>query len=363
VITFVVVAPHYYTVTALHRGILAPLMPETRAITYDDLFARKKFSRGTYVFADMERLQPNELELAARYYRHLRDAEGIRVLNDPARVKTRFALLRALHQTGRNSFDVYWADSNPRPRRFPVFLRVAAEHDLPIGELIPNQEQLEANLRRLVDNGVPLAGILVIEFCGAPAPHGRYEKYAFFKVGETISLGGILLGRHWNVKHGESDLVTPEVLAGYLDVIGRNAYVDEMRPVFELAEIDYGRADVGYVNGRFEVYEINTNPNISATTQYVSELHRESRRIARERFGAMLHAIDLPATGRPVSLNLGPLDDNAKRRRRRARSFARSHAVRRRLDDAQDLLRSQLRRWFKRRRAEPRDDPNGRSSP
>ena len=49
-ITFVVATHHKGTVTALREGILAPLMPRTRAISYDTLFSADRLMRGTYVF-------------------------------------------------------------------------------------------------------------------------------------------------------------------------------------------------------------------------------------------------------------------------------------------------------------------------
>ncbi|MCC0037538.1 MAG: hypothetical protein H6893_00915 [Brucellaceae bacterium] len=129
-ITFIVAAHHQGTVAALRESVLAPLMPKTRAMSYDRLFSADRLMRGTYVFTDMERLAPSELRLASHYYRRLETIRGMRVLNDPARVKTRFALLRALREAHVNDFDAYQADSMPRPRRFPVFLRIAAEHGM-----------------------------------------------------------------------------------------------------------------------------------------------------------------------------------------------------------------------------------------
>ena len=41
-----------------------------------------------------------------------------------------------------------------------------------------------------------------------------------------------------------------------------NPYAERLRPAFEAAGIDYGRADFGFRDGRLAVYEINTNPSI-----------------------------------------------------------------------------------------------------
>ena len=45
-------------------------------------------------------------------------------------------------------------------------------------------------------------------------------------------------------------------------MIENNAYEGIMRKIFDLASIEYGRADCGVVDGKIQVYEINTNPDI-----------------------------------------------------------------------------------------------------
>ena len=321
-ITFVVATHHKGTVTALREGILAPLMPRTRAISYDMLFSADRLMRGTYVFTDMERLAPSELRLASHYYRRLESIRGMRVLNDPARVRTRFALLRALREAHFNDFDAYKADSMPRPARFPVFLRIAAEHGMPLGGLIHGQEELEERLAALVDAGVPLAGVLVIEFCGAPGGHGYFERLSFFRIGERITLSTILIDEQWNVKKPRFDLMTPAILSEHLVAVREDRYVQTMRAAFDIAGIHYGRADVGIHEGRLQVYEINTNPNITATSTYVTDDHAESRRIWRARLGSMLHAVDTLVPGKPARVRIKNLDRTSKERLKRARDLA-----------------------------------------
>ena len=46
--------------------------------------------------------------------------------------------------------------------------------------------------------------------------------------------------------------------------VKENWSADVLRRVFEIAGIEYGRADWGIVGGKLQVYEINTNPQISA---------------------------------------------------------------------------------------------------
>ena len=48
-----------------------------------------------------------KLVAAAEIASLMEGAEGFRVLNHPARVRTRYALLRALHERRLNAFDAY----------------------------------------------------------------------------------------------------------------------------------------------------------------------------------------------------------------------------------------------------------------
>ena len=46
--------------------------------------------------------------------------------------------------------------------------------------------------------------------------------------------------------------------------VAENPHADEIRKIFEIARIDYGRIDYSLKNGQIRVWEINTNPVIAA---------------------------------------------------------------------------------------------------
>jgi len=84
-----------------------------------------------------------------------------------------------------------------------------------------------------------------------------------------------MYGKDWVVKmrfangagkisHDADFAASHEGLAKELDYIGGNPHADELKRAFEIAGIDYGRADYGIVNGRPQIYEINTNPHLTA---------------------------------------------------------------------------------------------------
>jgi hypothetical protein len=76
---------------------------------YRYLRAPRKAKPGTYIFADLELLSPDELQKAVVIWQALaRAGPGIRLLNHPARSMRRYELLRTLHErvsTGSTSID------------------------------------------------------------------------------------------------------------------------------------------------------------------------------------------------------------------------------------------------------------------
>lgn len=316
-ITFIASFPHLYTFQALRGEVLGPSMPRTDTVTYDAFFARDSLQAGTYVFTDFERLHPAEVRLATHMARFYQGRAGFRFLNDPPKVRTRYGLLRALRKHGINDFDAYCAESYPRPERFPVFLRIASDHAGPIGDLIQSQSELDRRLSELEDGGVSLTGVLVIEFCAEPRSDGLYEKLAVYRIGDRLTLAGLLVGEAWNVKEPDMDLVDARIMQDHLDAMREDRFAEGLRAAFDLAGIEYGRADLGFGNGRLQVYEINTNPMIKAGTSFISDEHRESREVFRRRFAELMHAIDLPP-GPAVPMDLGALDFPSEHRRQLA---------------------------------------------
>ena len=192
-IRFVVARPHSYTVKPLLSGSFGAETPPCEALFYDELFASPRLKAGTYVFCDIERLSDNDLIHAAAVYKALW-AAGLpfRVINDPAQVKFRYALLRALHERDLNCFDAYRADGQPRPKRFPVFIREEAAHELAGVDLLKDQEALEAALKNLPLMGRPLRGLIVIEFCAEPVSPGVFRRYGTFRIGNGVQLDNVV---------------------------------------------------------------------------------------------------------------------------------------------------------------------------
>jgi len=300
-IRFVVTEGHKYTVAAFGKGF-GVSVPPVAAISYAELFSSATTPAGTYIFADIERLVDSETVLAAEIYRVLRAADGCRVLNDPATVRIRYGLLRRLREAGLNDFDSYRADGCPRPSHFPVFVRRQAEHAHALSGLLRNQEELDRKLDELVTKGESLRGLIVIEFCAEPVAPGIFRRYGMFRIGEGMHLDHIVTEDSWNVKFGKLGLADEAMYEADHLAISENLFAEELRAAFELGGIDYGRADFGVVNGRPQVYEINTNPYVGSLSPHPSPIRSASSYLAHLRFARLLEEIYVPDTGRTIAL-------------------------------------------------------------
>ncbi|MGO9242819.1 MAG: hypothetical protein ACLQBJ_18605 [Bryobacteraceae bacterium] len=235
-----------------------PLAGRLQQLTYAELFRTRSIQRGTWIFTALDALTPAELQLVHILQSAARSA-GQRVLNDALEALHRGALLEQLHAAGCNDFRVCRADGPLRSLRFPVFVRVAAEHDGNLTPLLHNRGELRRALLYLRLRGIPLRQLLVVEFCDTVCRDGLYRKYSTFRIGDTYVPRYLYAGPHWMVKEHTRDyrdsLVAEEL--AYVRDPPHSAWV---RQVFELAHVDYGRIDYAVLDGRPVVWEINFTP-------------------------------------------------------------------------------------------------------
>ncbi len=288
-IIFVTTKSHSYTL----GGIIKSPHRTARIVcwSYDRLFTARSIRAATVIFTDVDRLRHFELQEAAAMYRLLK-AQGIRVLNDPALCRQRYDLLFHLHASGFNGFQAYRASVLPRPSRFPVFLKCETDHRQEFDQLIEDQTTLDRRLAEVEASGVPLRNMLVIEFANTPWREGAYRRTTMYRIGDAMIAGSTVLETSPFVKYGTKGLSTDEDFRLFADELHRNADAETLRPVFELARIDYGRADFGLDEGRPVVYEINTNPTIGSTLTSRSEAFNEAVRFGMRRVVEAVCALD-----------------------------------------------------------------------
>jgi len=257
----------YFFTTRAHRYTLKGLRKSPhrdyplRCRSYDWLFRQRRIVASACVFTDFDRLRYHELAEAARICRRLRDA-GVRVLNDPARVLLRFDLLTLLQRRGINGYRVYPAASDPQPERFPVFLKCEEGHSQHFEALLPDQDALARFLEECRAQGRPLTRVLVTEFANTPIRDGVYRRHTVHRVGTQMIPGNAVIEARPFVKYGERGLTRDAEFDEAIEELRTNPHGERLRTVFDLAGIDYGRADFGFHEGRLAVYEINTNPTI-----------------------------------------------------------------------------------------------------
>ncbi|MFB9990439.1 hypothetical protein ACFFLM_00330 [Deinococcus oregonensis] len=234
-------------------------------LSYETAFALRELPQGTYIFADLERLSGADLGRAAWLWQQLAvRGDRMQLLNHPTQVKQRFELLRTLHTQGLNDFDVYRLDEYRVPKRFPVFVRNERQHNAVASGLIPDAPALEEFLQRWRAGGQSVGDNIITEFCGEPDDHGLYRRYGIFKVGEHIIPANVFFEYTWEVRGlPHTSVINEHTIAVETAFLRDNPHEAQLRKVFSTAQIDYGRIDYALVNGRIQVYEINTNPYIA----------------------------------------------------------------------------------------------------
>jgi len=286
---------HNYTHTVSACG------DSIRLVSYDGLLAAKAVKASTWIFTDLDRLGFWELELAARIYRILSDA-GLRVLNNPAVACKRFSLLRRLQRTGLNSFSVWRVGEGEQPDRYPVFLRTQSAHRGVLSELINDKETLDAEINRYTRQGYPASDLMVVEYCAQPSDAGIFRKLAAYRVGDRIVPALAAHEHHWVSKYGTEGIAGQALYDEEYRIMQENPYEDTLMQAFEVGNIEYGRIDFGLVDGRVEVYEINTNPTVLFPEEHPFPVRLQSGELSKKLYRQALAVIDSPTSDRIVDI-------------------------------------------------------------
>jgi hypothetical protein len=301
-IRFFLTRGHSYTLKKVRRARKAPAVS---LMNYDALLRARWLRRATCVFTDVDRLGSWDLELASQAYLQLKLA-GVTVLNNPATVKTRYPLLRALHPAGLNDFNAYRVAELDGAVRFPVFLRKIYGHREPLSDLLQTRGLLDQTIAAAVNARTPVENLLIVEFAAEPVREGLYRKLAAFRIGDAIVPHSSVHDTHWLVKYGKLGIAGEELYREELESLQTNPFAEHLKKVFDLANIEYGRADFGFYRGRIQIYEINTNPYVAPGEPHPSPVREQSVCVGWEKYLSALRAID-SGGGWPVRLANGKL--------------------------------------------------------
>ncbi len=226
--------------------------------TYERALARRWLPPATYVFGDLERLGPRASEAAARLWGVLADAGAtVRLLNHPTRSLRRYSLLRLLHARGLNGFDAYRLTEARRPRRFPVFLWTPDQRAAAPPELLRSPDDLDVAIAERDRRGRSRETAVVIEAVDARDPGGVHHTYAALIVGECVVPWHVLSDGEWRVTEaGAVDDAASRIERDYVET---NPHASTITEIARLAEIEWGRIDYALVEGRLQVFGIDTH--------------------------------------------------------------------------------------------------------
>jgi hypothetical protein len=296
----------------------SPLQGRVRILTYDEIAARQELPLGTYVFVAIDQLSPTEKQIALQCCERLRQADPqLAIFNHPSEVLLRFPFLTACFEQNRNSFRVYRAGAFLRCRRFPVFLRRELDHLGNVSGLLYTPAQLARTIAECVLRGFRLRDLIVVEYCDTADPSSIFRKYSAFIVGNAILPHTLTHNRNWMTK-SNGRLIDAGTVSEELEYLAGDPHAAWLRETFALARINYGRIDYGLLDGRPQVWEINTNPTISraASADPRTEEQKQLRTLVRQhfhpRFQVAWGVVDSPADpNRTVSIKI------SERQRRR----------------------------------------------
>lgn len=282
---------HAYTFNDfLHSSHGESLRSFVKIVFYADVFHRRKLPRGTYIFADIERLSPLDMARSSEVARQLK-ANHCVVLNEPNRVLRRYDLLKVLSSEGRNDFRAFRLNEIDTTENrvletlhFPVFIRGENDHRGSRTQRIHAPRELQTEITRLLQNGASRDELLVSEYLETADENAVFRKYSSFIIGEEFLPRAIVFSSDWVTK--DDDIITTERGREDAAYVKQNPHPHEaeLREIFALANIKYGRVDYGLKDGKIQIWEINTNPilkvsNTTQATQFVPRFYQILRNL------------------------------------------------------------------------------------
>ena len=228
-------------------------------------------------------------------------------------MKRRFELLELLGESGRNRFRAVRATEVSALQHFPVFLREADEHTGPLTELLHDRREVERALVWVRMKGYRLRDLIAVEFCDTSDEAGIFRKYCAYNVGGRIVPRHVTCGRGWMVRHGTAQ-VDDANIQEEREYMRSNPHEAWLHETFELAGIDYGRADYALLDGQPQLWEINLNPTVGRVLhprpghqrlpEHIRALRQPARRAFYEQFQDALEAIDQPQGGDSIEIDV-----------------------------------------------------------
>jgi hypothetical protein len=250
-------------------------------------------------------------------------------------VLRRYDLLTTCFQRKRNAFRIHRAADFLQCQKFPVFLRVADDHNASLSGLLHSRKELARAVAKSLYRGYRLRDLIVVEYCGTADETGMFRKYSAFIIGDTILPHTLMHSQDWITK-SQGRVIDAATAREEIDFVQSRDHLTWLRETFALAKIGYGRIDYGMLGGEPQVWEINTNPCIMRTAcapQLTAEqwrLRDPVRETFFPKFQAAFEAIDSaedPTQTIPLEISPRQLRQLDAEKRHRLRVLARKTAL------------------------------------
>ena len=293
VIYYLVTAQHPYTIEPYLNTWGGALAERIQILPYEELAQRKELSLGTYIFSDIDRLTPPQVDMVTQVWEQLNKyKEMMPLYNHPRDSLRRHSLLEILHDSGWNRFKAYRASEVGHILRYPVFIRHADSHSANLTGLLKNRKELDQSLSKFIRENRRLSNYLVVEFCDTVDMNGLYRKYGAFIVGDQIIPRHLIFSRHWVVKF--PGILNAKLQREEKDYLDSNPHEQELRAIFRAARIDYGRIDYALYEDSLQIWEINTNPVVMMIPEQYQPGHLPAQEQFAPRIQYAFEAIDCP---------------------------------------------------------------------
>jgi hypothetical protein len=174
-------------------------------------------------------------------------------------------------EKGINQYRDFPLDYQGDDITYPIFMRFANQHYSASGLLHNADERRLAAEELLSSTDGDITQAIIIEFCDTIGADGLYRKYSAFRIGDQIVPGHVLFSPNWITKDSPAEPLREEERS----YLAENPHREELRQIFDLAGITYGRIDYG-LRGK----------NSSLGDQPQSNAHSGARKVSYRQAGA-----------------------------------------------------------------------------
>ncbi|MEQ8714166.1 MAG: hypothetical protein RIC80_14190 [Cyclobacteriaceae bacterium] len=308
-----------------YRG--SSIRPLFEIIPYQRLSTLEKVNCSTLIFTDLDWLTDEQRGSLTTLADHLSAEHGPLIFNHPAKVLSRYDLLRELFTVGINVHNVYLLSESMENVQFPVFLRHKDQHTGPLTPLLYDLDQIARQVKLLMLSGHQRQELMVVKYVDVGTDTGIYKKFSALRIGEQIVPRHLGYDEQWLVKaNGNRDHKKTEMyLEEFYDYMSEFPHRDWVAKVFAIAGIDYGRIDYGIRGDQLVAWEINLNPDYGSGNKrrnrddpsLIKELKTKNHELIKEIFSDLANGHNVEVS---IPRNLIP-----------AKSFSQSRGFRDRL--------------------------------